>query len=457
MFTTAQPLRLDLAVRTSKRKKEARSPQQQRDIAEACAKANEHEIVMVHDSGGDESGKTMDRATLRAIMERIHAGKTDGLIVALTDRLGRAPIEEAMTFVRELGDVGYLVLADAGGRPVDLSDPMAETNLVLQLQMARQYWLATAKRFKQSQADAVKAGKWIGRAPFGYLRTDAGTLTPDPATADIVTGAFRVGAAGGMHAVISYMQDRVPERRWRTDEVRRMLRCRAYMGEIVYGELRNPKAHKPLTTPALWHACQTEPRHRRSNGHYPLSHVVHCDTCGHGLVGQQQTVRGVKRRRMCCSNSECPARVSVSADNLEAHVRDECKNAVRNNRFILRFVAGDLTAAKQGVELAEAEFDEFSVDREAKRMMGTKRWHAALADYEAAVAEAKTSYETIAAENGRVIELPTAAQLDDDSKLVRFIRDTDIDIRVRPGRAPIDKRVIIPDDDLDDRTRVLAA
>jgi DNA invertase Pin-like site-specific DNA recombinase len=112
-------LRLDQPIRTSKRKKEARSPQQQRDMAAMCAKLNGYEIVKVHDSGRNESGKTMDRASLNAIMERIRAGLTDGVIVALTDRLGRAPIEEAMTWINELHAAGgALVLADAGGSRV---------------------------------------------------------------------------------------------------------------------------------------------------------------------------------------------------------------------------------------------------------------------------------------------------------------------------------------------------
>src|SRR5690349_8221004 len=68
------PLRLDLAIRTSKRKTEAKSPQQQRDMAQGVASAFGYEIVRTHDSMADESGKTMDRATLRAVMQRVRDG-----------------------------------------------------------------------------------------------------------------------------------------------------------------------------------------------------------------------------------------------------------------------------------------------------------------------------------------------------------------------------------------------
>ena len=157
-------------------------------------------IAMVHDSGRSESGKTMDRATLHAIMDRVRSGLTDGVIVALTDRLGRAPIEEAMAWVRELNRIGgVLVPADAGGRPVDLADPQAETNLVLQLQMARQFWLTKAAGFKRSRRDAVAAGKFVGPTPLGYERV-TGRLRPDPARAGIVTAAYRAAAQDGRNA-----------------------------------------------------------------------------------------------------------------------------------------------------------------------------------------------------------------------------------------------------------------
>ena len=109
-------LRLDLVIRTSKRKTEARSPQQQQDMAQSCADVHGYRIATVHDSGKSESGKTMDRASIRAVAERVKAGETDGMIVGLTDRYGRAPIEEAMTVMRDLHRIGgVFVPADAGG------------------------------------------------------------------------------------------------------------------------------------------------------------------------------------------------------------------------------------------------------------------------------------------------------------------------------------------------------
>ena len=166
-----QPIRLDLIIRTSKRKKEARSPQQQQDMATACIEVHDnYRLAAVHDSGTDESGKTMNRASINAAMERVRSGETDGIIVALADRIGRAPIEEAMATVREFCSAGVLVIADMGGTPIDLSDGIAETNVVLQLQMARQFWVATAKRFQRSQRDAVAAGKHVGPTPLGYVR-----------------------------------------------------------------------------------------------------------------------------------------------------------------------------------------------------------------------------------------------------------------------------------------------
>ena len=130
--------RLDLIIRTSERKQDGQSPDQQQQQAGGIAAAGGHRIVAVHDSGASESGKTMERKALQAVRARVRAGETDGIVVGYLDRLGRAPIEETMAFVRELvSDGGVLVAADWGPEPIDLTDPNVEDMLVFRCQMNR--------------------------------------------------------------------------------------------------------------------------------------------------------------------------------------------------------------------------------------------------------------------------------------------------------------------------------
>lgn len=462
-----QPLRLDLAIRTSKRKKEARSPKQQLDMAQASAMANRHEIVMVHDSGADESGKTMDRSTLNTIMDRVERGLTDGMIVALADRIGRAPIEEAMAYVRKLTGVGHLVLADMGGVSINLNDPAVETSLVVQLQMARQFWLMTATRFKRSQTDALKKGKWIGRAPVGYAKVTGGErkgcLTPCERTAGKIIHAYRLAGADGLHAAQSYLEAEFPGRFGTTDHVRRVLRSRVYRGEVRYkGFEANLFAHEAIVTEATWAAAQTDPRHRATSADYPLSHRINCGRCGAGLVGAMQTVPATKRdpenwrkhikdpdgeprkyRRYRCSNEACKGGSSIGAEAVEGYILAEMQRALADDTFRDAFAPEGLAAAESEMLAACAEVARYTSDTEIRELVGDDRWRDGLRARVAVERAATEDWQAIAQRAGHAEHLPLADQLDDPVHYERALRAliSVYEIRVRPGRGSVEDRV----------------
>jgi DNA invertase Pin-like site-specific DNA recombinase len=460
---TTTPLRLDLVLRTSKRKKDARSPQQQIDMATACAEANGYEIVMVHDSGTDESGKTMNRASLRAAARRRDAGLTDGMIVALADRLGRAPIEEAMTTVREWCTSGTLVIADMGGQPINLNDGISETNIVLQLQMARQFWLATANRFLRSQRDAMKAGKYLGPTPLGYRR-EGGRLYPHPINGPIVREAYLVAGRDGLHAAVAHMQRAIPTRRWDTDHMRHVLRSRAYLGESHYkGHEPNLNAHDALVSLPEWMAAQTDAQDRRANGEYPLSHAVHCGKCSSGLVGGLQTVPkakgGYTYRRMRCSGRACRGGSSITADKLEQHIKDVMAVLLADDAFRDQFSPDGLAEAEAALHKVEDARRRFAVDTEARDLLGEDDWRAGLHAHADAVIDARARYNEVAQLAGESETLPLAHELDDPEQFARALRAL---CRVRrlvvaPGRGSVADRLTLVPHERDDVAGSLAA
>lgn len=470
-------LRLDLIIRTSKRKKEAKSPQQQIDIAQACATAHEHEIVYVHDSGTDESGKTMNRATLNAARERRRAGLTDGIIVALADRLGRAPIEEAMAVVREWYTEGSLVLADMGGQPIDLSNGVNETNVVMQLQFARQYWLTTANRCKRSVLDAIAAGKWIGRAPLGYEKiregAEKGKLREHPRYGTIMRRVIVIAARDGLGPAVAYMQRMVPERTWDANELRRVLKSKVYLGEIHYGSYppNLDAGHPKLCTRTDWTAAQTEAHARRSNGDYPLSNLVHCVECDGGLTGWLQTVPSMMRdpenwkrfiadpskpkrsyRRMRCGSCY---RTAVSADQLEAHVREVLEALLADQDYRDQFAPEGLEAAAEALRAAE-DNSAALVEKMPPSHPKFSEW---LERYDAELIAARDRYYELAAMADWSNSLPLASELHKPEQFERALRAvTRFDrIVVTAGRGPIADRVSVRRHAGDDVTGPLAA
>ena len=146
-----------------------------------------------------------------------------GLVAgAWLDRLGRAPIEEAMGLVREITRAGGVVVpADGGGQPIQPDDPEGETNLVLQLQIARQHWATTAKRFRMSRQGAIAEGKAMG-CPFGYRYNDPtpkprssgrgivdSRLVPSEGTAHIIPELFERKAVGATWLELARWLDQV--------------------------------------------------------------------------------------------------------------------------------------------------------------------------------------------------------------------------------------------------------
>jgi hypothetical protein len=328
-------------------------------------------------------------------------------------------------------------------------------------------WRRYQRTWSTAQKRAVKRGVWIGPAPYGYRATEVlnpktgkpenGPLEEDPDTGPIVRDAFKAAASGGLHAAMALLEERAPEKRWRTDETRRLLRSRAYLGEVVHGELVNDHAHRPLASLNDWTAAQTEPRSRRTNGDYVLSGVATCDMCGSGLTGQLQTVDGRQYRRYRCSAKGCKGGLSIGADKLERYVRDKLRPWLGRKEFRLRFEVPGLEEARLAVEEAESDRRKFARNTKLLNALGDAAIDNAL-ELTRAVDGALEHYRVVAAQAARVSRLPAAREIDDDVKLLAALRAIGAVITVRRGRGTIEERVgFVPIDDLDDRARMLAA
>jgi DNA invertase Pin-like site-specific DNA recombinase len=404
----------------------------------------------------DRTGSKFNRPELNRMLDDLRAGVIDGIAVAKTDRLSRAKTGDALKLVGEIQEIkpGALALLDLG---VDPTTPTGEMMLTILLAFAHMQWRQFAEAWQTVQAKAVARGVWIGAAPFGYERGEDGVLVPGP-EAEIVTKAYKVAASEGLHVAVSYLQRAVPGKAWRTDDARKLLGSKVYLGESRNGAHVNIAAHEPLTTPDLWQLAQTKPRQRRTNGDYPLSGLVNCGRCGAPLVGQLQTVKGRRYRRMRCSSPACHGGTSISADALETYLREKLKPLLARYEFRVRFDVEGVDLAEARLARAQRQLNEYIADTEIHDLVGADAWRAGVVARQTAVDEAKAQRDALGSQALRSERLPASGELDDPGKLqlaLDIIADLFGPVVVRPGRGSLVDRV--PLDYLNDRPGVLAA
>jgi DNA invertase Pin-like site-specific DNA recombinase len=453
-------MRLDHVIRTSQRKQDALSPRQQRRIAADFERRTGHEVVFVHDSGRSESGKTMDRAALRLLRERVRAGLTDGAFLSYLDRLGRAPIEESMTFVRGLVELdgGKLLAADWSDEPIDLARPDVEDMLVFRLQMNRSMWNKAAARQRDNKRDSLAAGKFIGPTPFGYRKVK-GRLVPDEQWAPVVREAFERAAADGIDAARDYLLDVAPDERiWRSDMVRKLLANRTYLGEHAKrglvagthpgtGETIPYKRHAALVDPETFDDAQHAPRGRRSNSDYLLSGLVRCE-CGANLIGQWNLGKAPRYR---CTHSHA----TVLAAPLDEQVRRDCAEVLADDEVRKRLQPEGLDEAEDAMRAAIAERDAFVIATSAL----SSDFGAHIAKLDAAAVATEAEYRRRLGRAKAVERLPAADRLDDDDELRRglaILRSRGMTFELRRAPGPLADRVTLVDD-VEDGPGALAA
>ena len=112
--TRTKPSHMDLYVRVSRVGARSGdsfiSPDLQREQGAAWAASRGVEIAMIHEDL-DQSGGKLHRPGLDALLARIRAGETDGVIVSKLDRLSRLGVADALRLVEEITDAGGSIAA----------------------------------------------------------------------------------------------------------------------------------------------------------------------------------------------------------------------------------------------------------------------------------------------------------------------------------------------------------
>jgi DNA invertase Pin-like site-specific DNA recombinase len=479
--TSIKPSRMDQYVRVSRvagREGESFiSSDVQREQGEAWANLRGVEVPMIHEDL-DQSGGKLDRPGLNALLARIRAGETDGVIVSKLDRLSRLGVADALRLVEEITDAGGSIAAvDLG---IDPTTPFGEFGMTIMLALARMERRRMSESWEEAKTRALDRGARMGPTPFGFERDSDGRLQLHPRWAPVVEKAFKLAADHGVDAALKYLLEVDPpqasphppgvhrklssdHRTWNAYTVRRLLRRRCYLGETQYGDRLIRDSHPALVDRVTFERAQPGPetRTRRARAVFPLSGFATCAGCGETLVGARggRNKDGTGKRSYRCRASlanwrgeRCPAPANVVADLLEAHLVQRIKQAYERSGApaLATSVALDDAAAKfedlqRELEAAETELERFAADPTAAELLGQAAWAAGLRSRSERVEAARLAYRdhVDTMRTPPDIAIPSLELLDTltPEELGSPLRSALQTVRVTKGRGPLPPRV----------------
>ncbi len=443
------------------------SPDLQREQGAAWASSRGVEVAVVHEDL-DQSGGKLERPGLDALMARIRAGETDGVIVSKLDRLSRLGVADALRLVEQITEAGGSIAAlDLG---LDPTTPFGEFGMTIMLALARMERRRMSEAWEHAKTRALDRGARMGATPFGYTRDDDGLLVPHPKWARVVTRAFKLAADQGVDAALAYLRKQVPaypsdgqpgvrrkrsadHRTWSAFTVRRLLRNRSYLGETRYGDRLVRDSHAALVDRVTFeraHPGDEKPQ-RRPAAVFPLSGFATCANCGEFLIGARaggNGGRGLRTYRCRASlaswkGERCDSPTNVMADRLESYVVERLKQAYEQTGTsgLAASVAdtGSTFEDVQGeLEAAERELERFAADPTAAELLGQAAWTAALRTRTERAEAARVEYrEHVDTMRASEIVVPPIELLDSltPDELRTVLRSVFQSVRVSRGRA----------------------
>lgn len=382
------------------------SPEQQRDAIEAWAAANGVQVGLIHEDL-DESGGTMDRPGMRAALERVERGETGGLVVARLDRFARTLIG-GLTTIEQLQERDARVVSVA--EAVDPATPMGRAMLGLLLIMAQWQRDQADESFGVAQARAASAGRFPGRPPYGYRRTEDGRTELDPDTAPVVRRIFEARASGrGWGGIaIDLTRDGIRTstggERWAYSTISGIVRSEAYLG-VFKGPrgLRVEEAWPAIVDRDLWERANAIRGVRDTDRRYQdrlLAGIARCAGCRQVL---RRTVNPEGYVSYGCRAPGCPARASMGAEVLDGHVARLIDERLARLRLRAQVASDDdgeeqrLTTAR---DAAVRELEAWRDDLELRGVLGELDWREGMLARARARDDAETNLARHRAETG---------------------------------------------------------
>jgi DNA invertase Pin-like site-specific DNA recombinase len=315
-------------VRVSKVGKRSReqfiSPDIQKERITQAAAADDIEMIDWYEELDVSGCKPLEkRHGLKAALERVERGEGEVIITAYLDRAARS-VAVMGEVSRRLDRVGGVLMAADFGR-VNGGSALNRLQTQVLMAMAEFFPAQTGEKTRAARIDALDRGIVVfPYVPLGYRKGPDRKLVVEPVEGPLVTECFRMRARGvSIDAVRAFLASRGIEQTYR--QVQIMFGHELYLGQIKDGQLTSYETHEPLVDLPLFRQVQRvqvargrKPRQPRMLSKLGLAV---CGSCGGVLYVGYKIVAGKPwANYRCAAHNECPAAVSISAEQLEAAV-----------------------------------------------------------------------------------------------------------------------------------------
>jgi DNA invertase Pin-like site-specific DNA recombinase len=370
----------------------------------------------------NQSGKTsVDSKPYREALARIRRGESQGIAVALDDRLAR-DWRKLGRYYDEMESAGAeIIIVNLPGVDYRTSNGRTQTRLMA---IVAEMKYATAKDRGDKMADRTIERGVPNRVPFGYRRNagmdgvkvdperDGKALVPDPKTAPLVERIFEMRVDGHSWVDIGKWLEaqKVPSPRggsWAVSTLRNMIANEMYLGVITLGERRLEDAHAPLISRTLWRQAQSSRTLQRTGRNVAgiAGGLLTCHSCGRTL-----SVTGTQNPSYTCRRQlggKCDAPVYVSKKRADAYVEEMITDLLAQGSgqdvIATSWEIGDI---RKALSDARAELEQYVKTAKA---LDADLFKMGLDARQADVDQARDALDELTARAEVAAELPTAS------------------------------------------------
>lgn len=263
--------------------------EQKRKIEEFCKykyETGSYELEIKEERG--VSARNLKRPQIQSIIELIKAKSIDILIIHNLDRLTRS-VKDLAYLIELLEE--YSIELVSITESIDTTTPSGRTFILMIGVISQWEEDSISWRTKRGMAEALERGYYCKpRVPLGYVRDpqDKRHLIIDEEKAEYIRYIFETVARGTKTAneiYLDFKKEKVLGKKWGQDDVYRILKNKAYTGDVeLFGKVYEGVIPAIVTKELQKEALErVKLRSRKKKYQYPFRGILLCSECGSTL------------------------------------------------------------------------------------------------------------------------------------------------------------------------------